>query len=205
MTIVGEAEAESVECAEESFLDSAASTILIGPPQCFRPPKKFVYFTERYFSQFLVRDCKGIAGNNVRLLLHSNNLCLLCIDLSHELISKQMIIASLSHAPKRSNSKVDRENIKVQGKRKKNGVICQKDTCLCHITTSEGVEFRIPACIDGHVLEINPLLVRRPSLLLEAPMTEGFIAIINPRSETSFDKFEKLSVCTSFETTLDNE
>ena len=198
-----DADTGDVVTSDESFLDSAAAKLLQGPPGAFRTPKTFTYFTERYFSQFLVKNCKNVAGNNVRLLLHSNNLCLLCLDPSHELITKQMTITSLSHAPKRSSSKVDREHIKVQGKRKKNGVICQKDTCLCHIETTQGIEFRIPACIDGHVLEINPLLVRRPSLLLEAPMTEGFIAIINPRAETSFDGFEKLSVCTSFETTID--
>lgn len=216
---------------------STTSTVVAVPPFPIAcpSPKSFTYFTERYFSQYIVRDCKGIEGNNVRILVHSNGLCLVCLDPSHFLVQNRSksVIKGLSHSLKKDRS----EPIKPQGKRKKNAVLCQRDMVICFIdvaveggadeqtpkiesdsameSTSATVaappaekltrQIRVPACVDGLVLEINPYLVKQPSLLQCCPLTEGFIAIVNPHAKMRFDTMEKLSVATSGEVALEEE
>lgn len=199
---------------EQPTPSASSSTIVTVPafPSTAPHPKAFTYFTERYFSQYIIRNCKGIEGNNVRLLLHSNGLCIVCVDPSSMLM--QMKIVSMTHSLKHDRS----EPIKVQGKRKKNALLCQLDMALCFIdvipkdatadavvvpkkppSATEAGQLRVPACVDGLLLEINPFLVHRPELLQEAPLTEGFIAVVNPNGKMKFDKYEKLWTATSGE------
>ena len=201
---------------EETAGDDSATTsssVVTVPafPSTAPHPKSFTFFTERYFSQYLIRNCKGIEGNNVRLLLHSNGLCIVCVDPSSILL--QMQIVAMTHSLKHDRS----EPIKVQGKRKKNALLCQVDMALCFVdvvpkdlpldtvvpkkapSLTEAGQLRVPACVDGLLLEINPFLIHRPQLLQEAPLTEGFIAVVNPNGKMKFDKYEKLSTATSGE------
>lgn len=194
--------------------DDGTETALVVPnfPSSCPHPKAFTFFTERYFSQYIIRDCKGIKGNHVRLLLHSNGLCVVCIDPSNVLCQKSAKIKQLSHSTKKDRA----GPIKVQGKRKKNALLCQRDMVVCFVdldaVDSENSndeanagpvtatrQIRVPACVDGLILEINPYLVKRPQLLQEAPLTEGFIAIVNPHAKMNFDEYEKLSSATSGE------
>lgn len=195
---------------EESKKNEAAQgdvdSVAVSPPYPLGDhvtiPRTFTYFTERYFSQFLIKDCKGVVGNNIRLLLHSNMLCILCLDPSHELVVRrqELKISYLGHSMRRPGHAVkEREPIKVQGKKKKNAMICQKEMNLCFIETECGKEYRIPAGIDGSVLEINSNLTKFPSLIQRFPTTEGFIAVINPHAKVRFDLMEKVWTCSSGE------
>jgi hypothetical protein len=221
----------SFKMQEEADVESTTSTVVTVPPfpVLSAPPKSFTFFTERYFSQYIIRDCKGIEGNNVRLLVHSNGLCLVCLDPSHFLVKDRsnMMISGLSHSLKKDRS----EPIRPQGKRKKNAVLCQRDMVICFIdvvteaavaepqslapTDSSGAiappaaattrQIRVPSCVDGLVLEINPYLVKQPSLLQCCPLTEGYIAVVNPHAKMRFDTLEKISTATSGEVALDGD
>lgn len=182
-------------------------------PSTTPPPKSFVYFTERYFSQYIIRNCKGIEGNNVRLLVHSNGLCLICMDPSHfvrERLSErnaegQLVrrLVKLSYSLKRDSHRG--EPIKCQGKRKKNALLCQREMMICYLELDDGQQIRIPACVDGLILEMNPYLMHRPQLLIDAPLQEGFIAVVNPHTKMDFSVFEKVSTATSGEMTADGD
>ncbi|ORC93721.1 uncharacterized protein TM35_000015980 [Trypanosoma theileri] len=175
-------------------------------------PSTFEYYTERYYHQYLVKNCKGVENNNCRLLVHSNGLCILCIDESHAAVRScrekkvtaeendsgvNLHIASVTFGSGRGNSKMTPEGVRVVGKRKKNAIICQEDTKVCVVTMSDGTVYNIPACIDGFVLELNAAVQERPSLLVEAPVTEGYIAIISPNhSKVNYSKYIKISTAT---------
>jgi hypothetical protein len=182
------------ECAPKQGADTVPSFCTAAPK-----PTTFVYFTERYFSQFVVRNCKQVEGNNVRLLLHSNGLCVMCLDPSHAVISEKLRVTQLSHSIRRGPQFQDRSPIKTQGKRKKHAMLCQRDMVLLFIETDCGRSFRVPACVDGVVLEINQYLVQRPQLVVESPTVEGFVAIINPYAKMDFGAYEKVITATNGE------
>ncbi|CUE71574.1 Hypothetical protein, putative [Bodo saltans] len=214
---------------EDGEGESTKAVVTVPPFPVLSPlPKSFTFFTERYFSQYVIRNCKGIEGNNVRLLVHSNGLCLVCLDPSHFLVKNRSsnVISGLSHSLKKDRS----EPIRPQGKRKKNAVLCQRDMVICFVdvvieaaepqvtvdNTDGSVvspppvvaatkQIRVPACVDGLVLEINPYLAKQPSLLQCCPLTEGYIAIVNPHAKMRFDELERISIATSGEVALDGD
>ena len=53
------------------------------------PSRFFVPYTGRYYIHFLLRNAKGTAGHNMRFMLHSNGLCVVCLDLSNILVVSQ--------------------------------------------------------------------------------------------------------------------
>lgn len=173
-------------------------------------PSTFDYFTERHYHQYVVRNCKNVEDNNCRLLVHGNGLCVLCLDESHAAVRSHRTsatahddtggptvrVASVAFGSERGSSKMAPENIRVVGKRKRNAKVCQEDTTVCVITMTDGTLYKIPACVNGFILELNPLVPERPEILVEAPTVEGFLAIISPRHKTTFDKYTKVSVAT---------
>ncbi|AAZ10743.1 Pestivirus Npro endopeptidase C53, putative [Trypanosoma equiperdum] len=168
-------------------------------------PSTFDYFTERYYHQYVVKNCKGVEGNNCRLLVHSNGICVLCLDETHRVVraakssagAVETNVASVVFGSGRGNSQLSSGSIHVVGKRKKQAAVCQVDTKICIITMSDGTVYHIPACVDGFVLELNSALQQHPNLLLDAPTAEGYIALISPNySKVKFSEFTKLSAPT---------
>ncbi|RNF07044.1 hypothetical protein TraAM80_03678 [Trypanosoma rangeli] len=183
-------------------------------------PSSFDYFTERYYHQYVVRNCKGVENNNCRLLVHSNGLCVLCLDGSHaaiqahrratsmdgELVPSHPRIESVTFGSGRGNAKMAPERICVVGKRKKNAVICQEDTNICVIAMTDKTVYKIPACLAGFVLELNPAVQDRPELLATAPTVEGFIAVISPNyKKVDLIKYIKVSEATGGDVIEDND
>ena len=89
----------------------------------------------------------------------------------------------------------------IQGKKKKNAMRCQEDMTLAIVmvtgpplsekTSAQGEDgketeppiicrYKIPACVAGAVVEMNPHLVQQGSLVVDNTLTEGYVAIINP-------------------------
>ncbi|KEG12292.1 hypothetical protein DQ04_01831100 [Trypanosoma grayi] len=174
-------------------------------------PSTFDYFTERYYHQYIVQNCKGVEGNNCRLLVHSNGLCVLCLDESHAAVrafkqtdiiqhsddGAKLGVSSVVFGSGRGNSRMAPGAIQVVGKRKKNAIICQEDTKVCIITMTDGTVYSIPACIDGFVLELNPAIMERPELIVQAPTVEGYIAVISPNyNKLKLGKYTKVAAAT---------
>lgn len=159
-----------------------------------RPPRLFTFFSQRYFTHYLVANAKGVPGNNVRLLLHSNGVVLICMDPSHVVVTENLNVLKVHHSVTRNGKVRDRQQgaANVQGKRKKNAMWCQAEMVLVVVET-EHFEFRLPSCIAGCVIEMNPFLQRDPTLIARAPLTEGFIAIINPKGTPDYSKYELIS------------
>lgn len=140
---------------------SSSSSLWIPEPTVL--PRHFAYFTKRYFTQFLVRDVKGVPGNNVRLLLHSNNICIVCLDPSHALFTDPTVgtITNVYTGFKRHGKFHDRnvQQNSVAGKRKKNALFVDGGTNLLGFDTSGGQSFRIGSVVRGWLLEVNSRLL----------------------------------------------
>ncbi|GET92387.1 hypothetical protein, conserved [Leishmania tarentolae] len=169
----------------------------------------FDYFTERYYHQFSIRDCKKVKGNDCRILQHSNGLCVLCLDPNHEVVRRcahadaVVTVAKVSFF--KGRTAIVPEDIQVVGKKKRNAVVCQNDTKLCGIVLSDGTEYAIPACVNGFVLELNATLLEQPWMVAVAPTSEGYLAIINPSAKADFSGYEKVWTATGGDTVGEDE
>jgi hypothetical protein len=74
------------------------------------------------------------------------------------------------------------------GKRKRGALGLRTDTLLCTIYTKEGNEFRIDACANIDLVEINQRLVTDPNLVSKDPEGAGFLCIGLTRLESNMDK-----------------
>jgi len=106
---------------------------------------------------------------------HFNKLCVVGIAPSHLLHKKEKISKVDFHVR-------DGPPQKLQGKRKKGGTFVEAESPLCEVTSADGSKFIISACIRGHLLETNEALISNPNLIKEKSDTNGFVAIIQPRS-----------------------
>nr|CCC90020.1 conserved hypothetical protein [Trypanosoma congolense IL3000] len=196
-------------------MDCSPARYVVAPK-----PSTFDYFTERYYYQYVVKGCKGVEGNNCRLLVHSNGICVLCLDETHVAVEAAGVaaaaksggaaengtVASVVFGSGRGNSQISSGNIHVSGKRKRHAAICQADTNICLITMTSGAVYRVPACVDGFVLELNSALQQHPNLVTHAPTTEGYIALISPNySKVRFGDFTRLSVPTGGDVVEDDD
>ncbi len=155
-------------------------------------PKHFVFYNFRYYSHYVLRNVKNIEGNNTRVLLHSNNLCVVCLDPSHVIFQQNLVINEVSYDFKRQGKQRNNaeEVAAIKGKKKKNALKCFVDMPLALVRTACGREFKVTAGIDGNVLEMNGALMDTPRLVQDCPLAEGYFAIINPDLRTTFSKFE---------------
>lgn len=180
-------------------------------------PTSFDCVSKRYFTHYIVRDCKKVKNNNCRLLQHSNSLIVLTLDPSHAAVvagpeELDHIEFGSSRRPK-ENSSGNQQSfqsrsfspIQVVGKRKKNAVVCHQEMRLCTIYMKNGDFFHIPACVNGFVLEYNELLIEHPEALLQCPLSEGFLAIISVNTSNNFAEMEKIWTATGGEALMDGE
>ncbi|KAI8138452.1 hypothetical protein BJV82DRAFT_630887 [Fennellomyces sp. T-0311] len=56
------------------------------------------------------------------------------------------------------------------------------ETVLCELVTDDA-RYVIKAQMQGKLLELNPRVLENPQLLLDKPMTEGYLAVIKPQYE----------------------
>lgn len=185
---------------------------------CAPFPVTFNGVTKRYFTHYLIRDCKKITNNNCRLLQHSNSLIVLSLDPSHAAViaGPNQLDRIEFGSSRKSNGRSDVEHqstthkkafspINVIGKRKKNALVCHKDMRLCTIYMKNGDVFPIPACVNGFVLEFNAILFEHPELVLHCPLSEGFLCIIDTNTSNNFSMMEKVWSATGGEAMIEEE
>lgn len=169
-------------------------------------PTTFDYATERYFTQYIFRDCKKVVGNNCRILQHSNSLVVVTLDPTHAAVQAgPEQLDRIEFGSSRSSHNKNPSVINVVGKRKKNALICHADMRLCTVFLKDGRSFPIPACVNGFVLEFNSALQSKPELLVLAPMSEGFLAVVDVNTKNDYSAMEKVWTATGGEVLGDEE
>ena len=60
---------------------------------------------------------------------------------------------------------------------------CSEQSRLCDVVCDDGSRYRIRACMKGYLLELNQRVKDDPGLLHSRTMTEGYIAVLQPKRE----------------------
>ncbi|XP_077966804.1 protein Abitram-like [Styela clava] len=113
--------------------------------------------------------------NDVRILWHSNKICLVTLAPSHPAFSPDKTISEVSF---KVTLKCDRSNNKVSGKRKRGAQWLNPESPLCIVTLSDGEKYTVHSGIRGNLIEVNENLLKYPELLKEKPETNGYIAVV---------------------------
>ncbi|KAM9838735.1 protein Abitram isoform 2-T2 [Aulostomus maculatus] len=141
-------------------------------------------------------DMKGKQSEDHCILQHSNRICVITLAETHTVLQNGRAIKNITYQISNGCSRL---NNKVSGKSKRGGQFLTDFAPLCRITCTDDTEYTIYSCIRGRLLEVNENILETPSLLLEKPSTEGYIAIILPKFEESKSITENLLTREDFE------
>ncbi|XP_030644392.1 protein Abitram [Chanos chanos] len=145
-------------------------------------PQKAPSVIDRYYTRWYKTDMKGKPCEDHCILQHSNRICVITLAESHPILQDGRTIKNITYQISDGCSRLKN---KVSGKSKRGGQFLTEFAPLCRITCTDDVEYTVFSCIRGRLLEVNEAILKRPSLLLEKPSTEGYIAVILPKFEES--------------------
>ncbi|XP_037650804.1 protein Abitram isoform X1 [Sebastes umbrosus] len=171
-----------MECDEQKHTDATAPSVI-----------------DRYYTRWFRADMKGKPCEDHCILQHSNRLCVVTLAETHPILQNGREIKSINYQISNCCSRL---NNKVSGKSKRGGQFLTDFAPLCRITCTDETEYTIYSCIRGRLLEVNESILERPSLLLEKPSTEGYIAVILPKFEESKSITENLLSREEFESVV---
>lgn len=138
------------------------------------PPYYERSFTKRYCQEFN-KDSNYL---DTCISLYSSKLCMVFLAEGHSIIKEDKKIKQLLFQV----GKEDRLTNLTKGKYKKNAQRLQRDSVICYIETTDGVKYPIHAGIKGRLIDINPLVVKNPNILIEKHKSTGYIALIHPEN-----------------------
>ncbi|XP_068558613.1 protein Abitram [Cebidichthys violaceus] len=154
---------------------------------------------DRYYTRWFRADMKGKPCEDHCILQHSNRLCVVTLAETHPILQNGRAIKSINY---QISDCCSRLNNKVSGKSKRGGQFLTDFAPLCRITCTDETEYTIYSCIRGRLLEVNESILETPTLLLEKPSTEGYIAVILPKFEESKSITENLLSREEFESVV---
>lgn len=139
--------------------------------------------SERYYDIRLVsalgRRCWfGQVGDQC-IMFHSNRICLITLAPTHPVIADDKTITKIEFSFE-ADDKIDRLASQPKGKRKRGGQKLRKNAPICALLCSDGTKFIVISCIGSRLLEINKNIAANPDLVKRRPLSEGFIAIVQP-------------------------
>lgn len=132
--------------------------------------EKYPSVVDRYFTR---RHVQNEGGNDVCLLVHSNQICVVTLAANHAALQK-----GIAKVDFKVGNKLDRSTNKVAGKGKKGGQHVDVQSVLCLVECNDGSIYRVPAGIKAKLVEVNDRLVENPQLLATKTETEGYIAVL---------------------------
>ncbi|KAG7461401.1 hypothetical protein JOB18_007672 [Solea senegalensis] len=154
---------------------------------------------DRYYTRWYRADMKGKPCEDHCILQHSNRLCVVTLAETHPILHNGRTIKSINYQISDGCSRLKN---KVSGKSKRGGQFLTDFAPLCRISCTDETEYTIYSCIRGRLLEVNERILETPSLLLEKPSTEGYIAVILPKFEESKSITENLLNREDFESVV---
>ena len=108
---------------------------------------------------------------------HPNHLCIIGLAANHAALQSDSTIKQVTYRDS-GPSGISMLDMKLSGKKKAGAMKVRTTTILCDILMEDGTSYETAACIEGSLIEVNPRIVKNPSLLTTDPKYAGFIAII---------------------------
>ncbi|XP_039294824.1 protein Abitram [Nilaparvata lugens] len=176
--------ANSVETIENNSMDNNSEILgnSVEPIEnSYNKTEIFPSVVDRYYTKRYVLDV-GHKFGDYCILFHSNRICVVTLAPSHPIRSMRKSIESLDF---QISTSIDRLDNRVSGKSKRGAQRLDVNSALCFAKCADGEIHKICAGIPGKLVEINENLPENPSLLVECPETEGFVAIVLPSIPTS--------------------
>ena len=126
-------------------------------------------FLSRYYTLHYHRD----NDNKIYVRQAPNKVCILGITDQH---------------PAKANN--NGQSIQIAAKVESSSNV-KPNTVLCEIAIGDSQRYEIKAHMYGKLLEINPRLLEKPELVLDLPMTEGYLALIKAQHEDTSRQLEE--------------
>lgn len=154
---------------ETSILDS------LTPEQL---QKAYTSVSDRYYEHRYCLDISPQLKNvHQRVSFHSNRICLISLAEHHPVMKDKKRVVRIDCA---IDEKTDRLKNAASGKGKRGAQKLLPESVLCNLECEDGGVYPVYSCIKGKLVEINENLVEDPSLLVERPVSEGFVALLLP-------------------------
>lgn len=158
-------------------------TLLQPPPMCIKTVPAVPRTTvQRYFSLHYAQNRAIPDGwhpeddDNLTydtcVARHHNGLCVICLSPSHPAVSHSQIASIQFLAEFRP----------VKGKRKRGGTLVEPYSRLCRLLRHDGRAYDIRCSVRGILVERNDALIDRPYLIAQAPLTDGYLAVVLPHT-----------------------
>lgn len=138
---------------------------------------------QRYYESRYATNVNDKLNQDYSVLIHSNNLCILSLAPTHELIGK-----TIDKIDFKVSVNTDRLSNVMTGKGKRGAQIVQAGSTLCKVYCADGEEIKLLSAVPGKLVEMNRKLEETPNIMLTEPDDLGFIAIILPQKQ----RFEKI-------------
>ncbi|XP_074659325.1 protein Abitram-like [Tubulanus polymorphus] len=153
-------------------------------------PKTAPTIEDRYFTARYKPDVKDAQSEDLKILCHSNKLCIVTLSQFHPILAADKTIEKVDFQVTKNTNLL---NNKVVGKRKKGGQWMTADSKLCMITCTDGSCYTVYSCINGRLVEVNENLATNPALIKQPTHACGYIAVIFPRLENYDQQMSKLT------------
>ena len=132
--------------------------------------RRYPSVVERYFQKYYHK--KNDRCEDICILAHSNNICLVTLAPTHVALSEGSI-KSVSY--EFGNQTIDKV---VSGKKKHGAFKVNPKRPICQITTELGNTYTITTGISGKLIEVNKNLLTDPGLVSRKPESLGYLAVI---------------------------
>lgn len=156
--------------------------------ESYEKPGKYASVTERYYTPRYAVDLAG-KEEDFCVLFHSNKMCVVTLAPSHPILKLGKEVVEINF---QVSTKVDRSKNKVSGRGKRGAQILNAKSALCFVVCSDGTKYTLYSGVQGKLVEINEKLIENPSLLINKPLSEGYIAIVLPNFQKSKQQKEDL-------------
>ncbi|CAM6119328.1 unnamed protein product [Calypogeia fissa] len=167
---------ERMETAPE-ISDSGTLLPLMVFPAAHELPPRPPPANECNFTHYYALDV-GKEFHDQYIFRHANGLCVVGLAPTHAAFKATVGITGVDF----NVGKSSRADMKAVGKRKKNATVLEGNSVLCKVMTGE-MFFLIRCCVRGTLLEVNQRLIQNPQLLVSHADTQGYVAVLMPRSE----------------------
>lgn len=129
------------------------------------------------------RAAVAAVGEDTCVARHHNGVCVVCLSPAHPIVTGRLKVTGVEYRV---------EMRQVKGKRKRGGTFVEGRTRLCEVRCEGGEVFDVACGVRGTIAEYNEALSTSPMLVVEKPLTNGYLAVLIPKQHEIKDAVDGL-------------